>query len=538
MGLRLVRELSPSRFAEVGKPAGGWRRADGEVCALASHIQQLYWPGRALYEGRRIEHRVSVYDGALERRLGVFDRARFPINDVAFHPTRSLVAVATGSYDGGFLFEGDLWLWSWETGEARSLLGESRDVAACRWVDDDRLAVLLRPRDEEEYPGAEDRAFETYVGLVLEDLRDASESGFRSSGADPDPRLANLPPIDPATLGFAASPMGHRDRRSRFDEVMGSTPYEERSRVWDLLWLSPERLAATHDQCHVEVWDTRTGERTQHVRGEGHGVQLVEALGAAVVHVLRRGNFVEKLEDRSTLFRLGPDSLEHARTFDHAVALSSDAAGDLLCRDTGARGRGRARADVVLSASTDEAVRADLGHYDCFNHYLRLDGGDGLCFLRGTPSGSHQGKRLCRVDLAGAVDEVMDWDDQATHLMNSTACWLSARSIVRAARVYHPRPGTGANLIERRELGSGPPAWRVSVGAPATELAVAGDAVVFALMDGTLGILDAATGETRWRETLDVDGVPTFATTLAIEGDAVAIGTADGRVLLAQLTAG
>jgi len=535
--LRFVRELSPARFAEVGKPAGGWKRADAKVVALASEIDLLYWPGRAVYEGRCIRYRLSLYDGALERRLGVFDRARFPINDVAFHPTRPLVAIGTGSYDGGYIFEGDLWLWNWETGEVRTLLGECRDVSACRWVDEHRLAVLLHPRDEEEYPGEEDEAFETYVGLVIDDLRDIHESGFRSIGSDPDPRLADLQPLDPATLGFADHPIHYRGRRPRFDQIMGATPYEERSRVWDLMWLSPELLAATHDQCHVEVWNARTGERTQHVQGEGYGVQLVEGLGSPLVHVHRRANFIEKVEDRSTLFRLGPNGLEHLRTFDHAVALSTDESGNLLCRDPGDLGRKRERADIVLSASSEEAMRTDLGHYDCFNHYLRLDGQDGLYFLRGTPASSHEHKRLCRVDLTGNVDEVMDWDDRTAHLMNSTACWLSARSIVRAAKVYNPRPGSGSKFIERREFGARGPTWTVSLDAPATDLDVSKDAVVFALMDGTIGILDAETGEFRWTEKLELDGVPTFATALAIQGDGLAIGTADGRVLVSRMDA-
>ncbi|MCA9610431.1 MAG: hypothetical protein KC619_32770 [Myxococcales bacterium] len=482
-----------------------------------------------MYEGHRIQHRLSLYDGALERRLGVFDGARFPINDVALHPTRPLVAVGTGSYDGGHSFEGDLWLWSWESGEVRRLLGERRDVTACRWVDEDRLAVLLHPRDEEEYPGKEDEAFETHVGLVLDDLRDIHESGFR----DPDPRLGALQPIEPASLGFVAAPMHDRDRRRRFDEVLEATPYEERSRVWDLMWLSPERLAATHDQCHVEVWSTRTGERTRHIRGEGHGVQLIEALGSPLVHVLRRADFLEGVEAGSTLFRIGPSGLERVRTFDRPVVLSTDGAGRLLCRDPG--GHGRERADVVLSASNEEVLRADLGRYDCFNHYVRLDGQEGLYFLRGTPASSHQHKRLCRVTPSGAVEEVMEWDDRATHLMVGTACWLSAQSIVRAVKVYDPWPGAGSKLIERRELGSASPTWTLPVDAPATDLEATRDVVVFALMDGTIGILDAETGEPRWTDELEVDGVPTFATTLAVQDDTVAIGTADGRVLLTRL---
>jgi len=42
--LRFVRELSPARFAEIGKLAGGWKRADAKVVALASEIDLLCSP--------------------------------------------------------------------------------------------------------------------------------------------------------------------------------------------------------------------------------------------------------------------------------------------------------------------------------------------------------------------------------------------------------------------------------------------------------------------------------------------------------------
>ncbi len=73
-------------------------------------------------------------------------------------------------------------------------------MACCRFVDAQRLAVLLRPRDEEEF--GEERAFSTYVGVVLDEIRPARELGLRNG--DGDPCLAGLEPIDPTSLGFRA----------------------------------------------------------------------------------------------------------------------------------------------------------------------------------------------------------------------------------------------------------------------------------------------------------------------------------------------
>src|SRR5205085_2623927 len=95
-----------------------------------------------------LSYRVAVYDAHPLHRVAVFDLARFPINDVAFHPHRPLLAIATGSYDGGYYYEGALLLWDWSTGEAASLLDESREVTRCRFDDVGRaLHITLRPPD-------------------------------------------------------------------------------------------------------------------------------------------------------------------------------------------------------------------------------------------------------------------------------------------------------------------------------------------------------------------------------------------------------
>jgi hypothetical protein len=108
--LALQGEITPTRFGEVGRPYRVRRRDDGRKVALCSAFDRLYWPGRAIYAGHALQNRVSLYAGDFERRVAVFDGAHFPVNDVAFHPSEPWLAIGTGSYDGGYLFEGDLFV--------------------------------------------------------------------------------------------------------------------------------------------------------------------------------------------------------------------------------------------------------------------------------------------------------------------------------------------------------------------------------------------------------------------------------------------
>ncbi|MCA9179506.1 MAG: hypothetical protein KDB14_33855 [Planctomycetales bacterium] len=534
--LQFQAELTPRPFAETGRPAGGFQRDDGQVIALCSDFDLLYWPGRAIYDGQRLRHRISLYSRGFERLLGVFDEAHFPVNDIAFHPTQPIIAVGTGSYDGGYMFEGDLWLWNWETGEVRNLLGESREVVQCRFVDSSRLAVTLRPRFEDEFGGEENEALETCVGLILDDLRDAIEAGFKLPQGEGDPRLVDLVPLDPGSLGFSTPPMHFKERRQRFDAALGgSANYEERARAWDVRWITAERIALVHDNCHIEVWNVN-GEREVQVTGEGFGVQILGGPNGPLVHVVRRANYSETTDDRSTLFRLVSSGLEQVHEFDGAVVISMDDKGNLLCRDPGDWQRKRGRMDQVLTSELNQVFAGDLGHYDCFNHFMRLDGGDGLYFLQGTPPSSHEHKRLCRFNSDGSVSPVFKWDDAKSHLMNGSACWGPNGSLLRSFSVYDPCPGQSSKKIQRCNVATGRALWTTEVSALVTSMAIIGEEfLAYALTDGEIGLLSIEDGSVLFQGAVKIGDAPSVATAIAANGSRLAIGTIDARLLLYAL---
>ena len=80
----------------------------------------------------RLEHPaiVPIYDAGTLRCTHLV-RLHWPVNTVAFHPELPLVAIGSGAYDGGWLYEGELTILDLDTGRSVSLLDEER-VAANR----------------------------------------------------------------------------------------------------------------------------------------------------------------------------------------------------------------------------------------------------------------------------------------------------------------------------------------------------------------------------------------------------------------------
>jgi|GEM_PF-3355231 len=538
--LKLLGELTPNKFAEIGHVTGGFNREDGAFIAVCSEFQHFYWPGRAVYEGHKLRYRLSLYNSNLDELVSVFDEARFPINNVAFHPTNSQVAIATGNYDGGWCFEGDLWLWNWETGETTSLLGESREVSACRFDDDGRLVALIRPRDEEEFEtDEEDGSFKIFLVVSISDFRSADDAGQLINDNRQDARLLGLEPVNPRDHGFHDGPFHPKELRENGLNILKKhKDFEERVRAWDVAWLSTDELGLVHDNCFFEVWNRDGTRLTSHV-GEGSGVQLLSSSDGFLVHVLCRANLIDNTDDRSTLLQLSNAEVREVLSVNHAASFSTDQSGNIFCRDVGSLIKERARKDRLFTRDMKEILALDLGHYDCFNHYLRLDSQERHYFLRGTPASSHQNKQLCSLVSDGTISEVRNWDNRGRHLMNSIVCACSDKTLIRAYKVYHPHPGEGEMFIERTEIGSERTFWLHPISALVTSMVLAGDkALIYTLTDGTMGMLDIVDGRLVYQDKLSVSGISTVAMSLAVNDTYLAVGTIDARILLYDIDFG
>lgn len=493
----------------AGLPGAGLVVEHGEYVAVATTFPLMYWAGRAHYDGHRVRQRVVVFDRATRARLAVLDAARWPIQELAFRGDGHALAIACGSYDGGYLFEGELLVWDWGTGAVRRPLRANREVVRVRWIDAGRLAVLVRPENDEDG----DEAFVQVHGAELADVDVPVRARVR------DARVSEAA-CDPAAFGFDGPQAGAASTWARDGGLAAEV---ERRPIRDVMIVG-DRIAAVDDDCLVRLWDA-SFKNARCITGEGCGVQLLRVGERVLVATCEQ-------QRRTALYSIAGDELRPVRRFDRAYLFSTDTQGRLLGRDTE---RGAARQDVVLGADGATLQVGDFGHFDVFNHALRLDG-DRLYYLRGTPAGSHERKVLMAIEADGAHREAMMWDEGSAHCMNPAGCSVDAGAVVTGFRVYDPRPGRGDGFVVRREQ-DGATAWRVEwpyapvalVHAPAI------DAVVVATLDGTLAALDARTGALRGEEQLTVEGVLAPPTCVAVDGRRVTVGTLDGRLVTLSL---
>lgn len=460
-----------------------------------------------------LRHRVAIYGDQTAQAIAVFTRQNHATNEVAFHPSRAVVAIASGQYDGGFIYHGELWLWDWNSGRARSVLPDSRDVASVRWTDETSLEAILRPVSD-EYGD-----YERVSVDVSRWLRDAGSDGpesapvMRQSMSAADDAILAVDGPDPTDAGPAVA------RRALGSEFV------PRTWIQGLTWLSDRYIALCHSGCHAEVWDIETGHRVANHRGDGSGVQLVRALGGVVVNVRATDGVADggiRL-GRSSLHRLTTRELLPIQALERPVVLSTDAAGNLLCRD--ASGARKTR-DVLIPSNGGADVRLSLGPFDASNHRLSVKGSEELLFLRTVAANAHA--QLCRLDVTGAVKELMDWGVDRRRLRFNCASRLPDDTIVRS---YVEWP-SGEARVERLNVHSGKLIWQRKLDDRVLALEVVGRNVACALRNGQLSLLDIESGETRYESVLNCDGVPTFATALAVGSSAIAVGTVEGRVII------
>jgi hypothetical protein len=526
-------DLGASWASGLGRPRARFDHHGGALFAVVGLLPLLSWPGRSIYSGHRLRHRLMLFRRSDLRRVACLDEARWLINDVAFHPTEPIAAVATGSYDGGWAFEGELLIWNWQTGAVTRPLGEEREIVRCRFDDAQRLTILLRPRTEEEF--GEDSGldpFEVVMPFTLTDLGDFGPS----KGIDP--RLENLTPGLPESFGFAA-----RSSEEDQEELMAELSmlgHEARHHAWDVRWLDDTQIAAVTEQPTVEVWSL-DGSRAIHAievapgDRSAHGVQILPGPERTLVNVLVGKPIVRSV---SRLYELTPGGLRLVHALEHAYTFSRGAGGMLLGRAPRHFPEEAEAKDILFDAHGDILKRLHLGAFDTFNHALRLDGDEGPFFLQGTPAISHQKKRLCRIDARGEVTSVMSWDGPGPiHLMESSAVACDHGTIVRGYRVYDPRPSVHPSFVERVTLAEGYVLWKVPIEVPPVALChvAATGAVVVATLDGRVRVLDVATGDVLANEVLQVDGLTTVVMSLDARGDRIAAGTLDGRVLVMRV---
>ncbi|MEU8773497.1 hypothetical protein [Streptomyces sp. NPDC048606] len=133
------RILGDRSFAEIGYPTLAVTDERRGLVAVAGTHGFPEHPTVGLYDTATLSCRALI-------------RSRDVVQAMAFHPTLPLLAVGTGSYDGGYSFSGDLLLLDLETGTSVSACKpwEGPQILKLEWLDTQRLRILMAPSDDWE----------------------------------------------------------------------------------------------------------------------------------------------------------------------------------------------------------------------------------------------------------------------------------------------------------------------------------------------------------------------------------------------------
>lgn len=528
--VRADRVLSAGAFREIGRPRVTAICAERALIAVGGAHTHRQWHGRdvssrARNVGRRPRlgwYPTAVYrTGDLHCLLHV--TTVWPANALAFHPTLPLLAIGTGSYDGGYRYEGELLLLNLATGDSVSLLADPREIRGITWRDPHTLdlALAIACDDDEEHFGTT-----TVTCSLRRDDWQQATAGMLRPPFDEQP----LPDHEPADPVAAAAVL----------EELSAT-WTPRGAVWAVQTLTDGRILAAAEDGDVQCWTPGSDIPVWRTPTGGGAYQLLTLPGEqqALVLAQPRGEYSNgwwRTPPGAVLdVDLGDGTVRATHRTDVPAVLVGRSDGRWALRDTDHTATGTKAGQVRLHPTT-----VQLGGYDLFNHHFDIRYAPDLLFLQGRPGKPSKDKAVVAVDTPGGPVRrlfALEWDTtRGGHLFGGCGAYVDDRNgpaIVYSGTVHDGRgllPGNA--FVVRRAYPSGEPQWVFTADAEATSVDVDTENVYVAYNNGELVILRAADGTVRARQLLHAGGHPVVPLTLARHGaDRLTIGTLDGRVL-------
>lgn len=501
MEIAHLKTLGKDRFQEVTLPRKVFELGNGIIAVYHSYTGQ--WAGRELEIRKKA---LTLFSDNGQTTLAHLNHFRYTLNDMAYDGDAKQVLIATGDYDGGCYFEGELLLWDLDTNTTQSIINNKREFVACSFVGD-QIRFDVNPTDD----------------LFTDDLTIKSYQMKRGNwGID----LADLSPLK--TVAFSWSDY---QNAWKVDTAVLSTLLGEVSAITGLIWdmqiIDQQVIAACSDGL-ITIYDLEndTYERVQ-ISEKGDCVQLfVMDDNKLAINVVFRD--FDHNETSFYLFDL------KAKTFiekqQGLFSLSKSRGDFFLARQLDHNAN--ENQDLVLDEDLNILHQLTIGHYDLFNHYLRIDEDNHLYALVGNPKDQHQNKEIWRIDPANGVQTKLIAIEQNRHLNEPNFLKIGELILVQG-KEYRPRYGAHV-MIAYNEKGM--LLWEMITEANAIDLKPLGEYCFLAVYNnGSVKVHRVSDGK------VVLDMLPylqlknTQAICAATQGKILAIGYDNGMVEVLEL---
>ncbi len=520
--MKEFKEISnDTAFKEVTKPYHLFvNDAKGLIAIPNSYHTQ--WSARevSIYG----EH-IHLYSKDNLELINFIESLEYPVNDIAFHPGLPFLLVATGNYDGGAYYEGNLFCWNYEENKITKLINDNREFTKCKFLENGRMiAIEVSPADDlyENELKIETYEFDFDVNTSY-DLMNIS-------------LVATKPFENVFNLEAAKSKYKNIIDTIAKISIDSGKVFNNRNLIWDTKFLNDYIVVIARNESTIETINLDTGENREFILPKkGDCVEVFRLTSNKDLILVNLWSREWDSEYTTSLYEinLNTEHIEHKGDFNHSLSKSYN--DFFLARQIDHSSKNRE--DYVLNKSFDKVLSKRFGHYDLFNHYLRIDNSSLLYFLVGSPKNQHQNKCLFSINpVTLKTQKVFQIEEQPSHYNNLSGI-KSEDKIIMSGSIYRSnRNSYGKIELFAIDMASQKEIWFRTLSSNVASFSDLGDdKLAIALANGAIELISTQNGETIDKAYLKIKNADLKPLSIDCRNNRLVIGTTDGRIFTNEI---
>lgn len=513
----LTKILSNSTFADTTIPYKTFVNEDKRLIAVANSFF-TQWSGRHISMS---SESLLLYNLDTLDIIGFVDDLKYSVNALSFHPTQNIIALGIGSYDGGCFYEGELLLWNYETNELNSIFTDNREVTKCAFrKNGTKIVFTVNPtNDDLDYSDFLDKEYELDIPVLkkisLESLKPLSIADHRN----------NL------TIEDYKSRLINSDKVLANISQQKNEAYIKKHLIWDILFINKQEIGVARNNATIEIWNIETGTVKEiRLSDTGYCVELfLNSTNNSLLVNLWSKDF--QSDNTNKLFSIDLLTLEIQEVINCCHTISRSKNNYFLARQVDYLDK--TKKDFILSPNYQVIFEERLGHYDLFNHYLRIDNSELLYYVVGKPKRQHQNKVLCSINpVTYETKEVWQIEKQHIHYNELNGIKIDDDLILTGMvyslnrKPYYTQKLFCIDLATKKEK------WSRSVSSQVCSFGIIdnGATLVLALTNGQIELIESVSGKTT--EVINRSKNQSFAKPLSLAtfDNKIVVGLTNGQI--------
>lgn len=512
----LTKILTNSTFADTTIPYRTFVNENKRLIAVANSFF-TQWSGRHISMS---SNSLLLYNLDTLELINFVDNLDYGINDLAFHPTENIISLGIGSYDGGAYYEGELLLWNYKTNELNYILTDNREVTKCAFSKDgNKLVFTVNPTDDLDCPDYTDKEYELDIPIFgkisLESLKPISITDHIDN--------FNIEDYNNRLINSEKVLADISQKRGRV--------FANRYLIWDIIFINKQEIAIARNNATIEIWDIGTEKVKEVVLPDiGDCVELfLNSTNNSLLVNLWSRNF--QFENTNKLFSIDLSNLGIQDIIHCSHTISKSKTNYFLARQVDHSDK--TKKDFILSPNYQLTFEKRFGHYDLFNHYLRIDNNELLYYLVGNPKEQHQNKTLFSINPSTfETKEILQLEKQPNHYNDLNGIKIDYDLILNGKVHSSNRNPYDTQELFCIDLTTQNEKWLRTIDSQVCSFGILdnGSTLVLALTSGQIELIDSTNGKTI--EVIDRANNQSFSKPLSIAAfdNKIALGLTNGQI--------